>query len=880
MSAERDATRPGGAAGVIPTRLYPDLNPDEPALRVVLVVPRHSPRWIADLADLGHAGPSVFTTVIVIDGDWPSDPPPLLPLDMRMYLALERLRHRAIGDRLTRVDLGARACAQVRADDGAHATSAVVAVVSSTRPDLVLLDGPSEWHSALAGIARYGCWLIDSSLVDSRYAGLSLVAPVVAGTDASAIDLQLIDESGSSTALASNVGMTHPGWFRLQRDSAFAKLPAMLLRSLRQIARSELNLPGGSPSRLILRPGAPFRLGQGARALLTTVLYTARWQIQKRQHEDLWMLLLRHAKQALDPSNPHIDGGALLVAPATDYWADPCVVEHDGQHLIFAEEYPLRTRKAVIICLRMLADGRAQRLGIALDEPGHLSYPQPFQWQGQWYLTVESGSARCVRLYRASDFPLRWQPVTDLIRDRVCVDPTLHHHDGNWYLFVNVSESGGSTSEELFLFVSDQLTGPFRPHPANPIISDVRRSRPAGRLFEYHGRLIRPAQDCAASYGSAIVFSEVLELSPQRYREQPLARLDGSWSKTLDGCHTYSAISSLEVFDARGKVPAGMRQIPIVHASVAERSNEREIPLVSIIMVVGEDVVRLDQAIDDVLAQGFCDHEIILVCNDAAAVAMDVGRYVVDRPDRIRIVPVASRSQAHMYDAAMAQARGRYLAWYDMRYRWVEQHLEVCIDRLERDAALGMVHAQLLAPASSSDLFGQPLARARVPQRVVDCYAALLLWQTHPVLAAVVVRRSATQAVGCFDARFACLAHSERDYWLRIATIADIGEITSGHVTPVAPRSRQDISDTVMWDSRRMLIEKHADTRRGSALRRRAVNALDADQTLQHAARVGYWRSVAAFALSLRRHPWQLRGWCDMLRGLFRLPMTNKGRLQ
>src|SRR3546814_10698634 len=93
------------------------------------------------------------------------------------------------------------------------------------------------------------------------------------------------------------------------------------------------------------------------------------------------------------------------------------------------------------------------------------------------------------------------------------VDPTLHYRDGHWYVFVNISESGGSTSEELFLFVSEQLTGPFRPPPGNPIASDVRHARPAGRLFEHQGRLIRPSQECADSYGSAIAFNEVLELT-------------------------------------------------------------------------------------------------------------------------------------------------------------------------------------------------------------------------------------------------------------------------------------------------------------------------------------------------------------------------------
>src|SRR3546814_17069523 len=84
------------------------------------------------------------------------------------------------------------------------------------------------------------------------------------------------------------------------------------------------------------------------------------------------------------------------------------------------------------------------------------------------------------------------------------------------------------------------------------------------------------SQDCADSYGSAIAFNEVLELTPERYRERTLARLDGSWSATLDGCHTYSALPSLELFDARGKVPENVQRIEVVHSSIKARASARE----------------------------------------------------------------------------------------------------------------------------------------------------------------------------------------------------------------------------------------------------------------------------------------------------------------
>lgn len=104
----------------------------------------------------------------------------------------------------------------------------------------------------------------------------------------------------------------------------------------------------------------------------------------------------------------------------------------------------------------------------------------------------------------------------------------------------------------------------------------------AGRLFLRDGRLIRPGQDCAAGYGKALVFNEVLELGPTTYRERTLSRFAPRLACALDGCHTYSADGDIEVLDVLGRLPtdaaclyvldAGSPDLRVAHLSLQHAS--------------------------------------------------------------------------------------------------------------------------------------------------------------------------------------------------------------------------------------------------------------------------------------------------------------------
>lgn len=447
--------------------------------------------------------------------------------------------------------------------------------VSALQPDLILLSGPESLAETLAKHATWGCWNFDASLAAPTGVHIPLLAPMPQENSATAIALELLDAGGEPITLVGGWSALRGPFWR-HRKQLFRKLPAMLTRALHRLAGNEFPTIGRAAARLRLGPArSRIDLAEGTRAFANTLQQAVKERLRRLSGASpTWFLVLPRGRAPLDPDAPAIGTPIEITAPQGYFWADPCLVDADGRRLLYVEEAELKTGRGLIACLELHQD-RVRRLGTALAEPHHLSFPQVFRWEGAWYMTVESGHDNRASLYRASSFPLHWKRFRDLLSGQVCIDPVLHHHrDGRWYLFANIAESGGNAWDELFLFVAENLTGPFRPHPANPIVSDVRRARPAGRLFAHGERLIRPAQDCAPRYGSAIVFNEILELSPHHYRERPLSRLAPGWADQLDGCHTYSAVDGVEVLDVHGR-PADVAHGRGPSATQPERSRPR-----------------------------------------------------------------------------------------------------------------------------------------------------------------------------------------------------------------------------------------------------------------------------------------------------------------
>jgi hypothetical protein len=89
------------------------------------------------------------------------------------------------------------------------------------------------------------------------------------------------------------------------------------------------------------------------------------------------------------------------------------------------------------------------------------------------------------------------------------------------------------------------------PHPRNPVVSDARSSRPAGRPFVRDGCLYRPSQNCCPHYGYGFNISEVTKLTETDYEERVLSRVEPVWDGNIVSTHTINYEDGLTVIDGQ-----------------------------------------------------------------------------------------------------------------------------------------------------------------------------------------------------------------------------------------------------------------------------------------------------------------------------------------
>lgn len=239
----------------------------------------------------------------------------------------------------------------------------------------------------------------------------------------------------------------------------------------------------------------------------------------------------------------------VLAGPHDHFYADPFPFEIDGKHYLFFEDLPQKTQKGVIAMVEMSPDGPVSAVETVLEEPWHLSYPFVFKRDGSIWMIPESSANHEVVLYRAAEFPRKWERHTVLLSGVEAADATIAEHDGRLWMFAVTRNGIGGYSDTLNIYYADEFTGPWLPHEGNPVLVDDRAARPAGRIYHQDGKLWRPVQDCRNGYGAALALATIDELTPSTFKQTVHKTLTPGQMWPGRKLHSLNKVGELEVID-------------------------------------------------------------------------------------------------------------------------------------------------------------------------------------------------------------------------------------------------------------------------------------------------------------------------------------------
>jgi hypothetical protein len=410
-------------------------------------------------------------------------------------------------------------------------------------------------RGGILAAARYGVWSFHHDDNLEYRGGPPLFWEIYEQNPVSGTILQILTDSldGGHVIYRGHSSTDKSSLYR-SRNPIYWKTAEYALRRLRDLNDRGMEYIESLPT---YRENVPYTRGiyrtpdalQMAKFLARLFYRSLAARLSSRLHGSYpqWFLAIRQRTPEHSFHDP--TGYKLMLPPKDRFYADPFLFEKDGKTYLFLEDLRYSEGRALISCCELNPDGTHGPIVEVLRRPYHLSYPFLFEENGEIYMIPETKGNRTVELYRATNFPNEWTLESVLLDNIYAVDATIHQSDGKYWMFVGISNGRYSNCDELGIYFADALKGPWTPHPANPVVSDVRRARPAGALFRDQGRLIRPSQDCAKAYGYAIVFSEVITLSETDYDERPIARLDPDWVKGNLGTHTYTRTGQFEVID-------------------------------------------------------------------------------------------------------------------------------------------------------------------------------------------------------------------------------------------------------------------------------------------------------------------------------------------
>ncbi len=240
----------------------------------------------------------------------------------------------------------------------------------------------------------------------------------------------------------------------------------------------------------------------------------------------------------------------ILKNPKNSFLADPFVIEYKKENYVFVEEYNFKNKKGIISVYKITKND-SKRVGIALEENFHLSFPFIFKYENEYYMLPETSDVNEIRLYKCEEFPLKWKYKKTIFKNIKSTDSMVFSFNNFWWLMTTFSSSGHGNESELQIFYSKDgpLTDNWISFKKNPVIIDPFLGRNGG-ILNKNEKVFRVAQSFGFnSYGEKINIQEIVKLDQDNFVEKNYFVVEPKFSKNLIAIHHLHSNNNFTVHD-------------------------------------------------------------------------------------------------------------------------------------------------------------------------------------------------------------------------------------------------------------------------------------------------------------------------------------------
>lgn len=246
----------------------------------------------------------------------------------------------------------------------------------------------------------------------------------------------------------------------------------------------------------------------------------------------------------------------LPIEPFRHFFADPFICEKKNEILyVLAEEFDISNEYGKISLLAFSESFNLIEKKILLDNESHLSYPFIFKENGKIYVFPEAGASGKLSCYAYNNNDKKLTFLKSVINLPI-MDPSILKHNNKYWVFGTLK--GAKSRSELHVFYSNNILGPYKQHPQNPVTNSLNGSRPAGNFIIVDNVLYRPSQNCENKYGESITINKIITLNETVYTEEPYMLISinkkNRVNKGIHSIHTINVLGDTIIVDGQKKV--------------------------------------------------------------------------------------------------------------------------------------------------------------------------------------------------------------------------------------------------------------------------------------------------------------------------------------